>query len=97
MGLVLDPATPKGDGDEKDRPIAVMDGVREYSDGLFPVELWRNAKTGRLVIRAYNERGNNITEVDLWDLLDWLQTGQPQWLLADSASRKSDGFHIKRD
>ncbi len=50
-----------------------MASVREYTEGLYPVELWR--RDGRLVIRAYNECGNNCTEVDLWDLQDWLVSG----------------------
>lgn len=48
-----------------------MEGVREYGDGE-KVELWRDDKTGRLVIRAYNEARYNGTEVDLCDLLRWL-------------------------
>ncbi len=51
-----------------------MIGVREYNDGLYPVELTRSA-SGRLVIRAYNECGNNCTDVDIWDLLNWLRFG----------------------
>jgi hypothetical protein len=47
--------------------------------------LWRIGESGRLVIRAYNECGNNITEVDLWDLMDWLQTGFGKTLLEASS------------
>jgi hypothetical protein len=55
--------------------IAVMEGVREYGED-YPVELWRNDKTGRLVIRAFNEGNNNFTEVDLWDLIEWVQKNE---------------------
>lgn len=48
-----------------------MEGVREYNEEL-PVELWR--VNGRLVVRALNEGGNNGTEVDLLDLVEWLRT-----------------------
>jgi hypothetical protein len=48
--------------------ICEMKEVREYVNGD-AVELWRNDKNGRLVIRASNECGNGCTMVDLWDLL----------------------------
>jgi hypothetical protein len=45
-----------------------MGGVREYTEG-HPVSLaWRD---GRLVIWAVNEGGNNVTAVDLLDVLEW--------------------------
>lgn len=47
--------------------IAVLSGVREYSEGE-AVELWFNDK-GRIVVRAYNEGGCCATDVDLFDLL----------------------------
>ena len=52
----------------------VMDGVREYEEG-YPVLLCRHGKTGRMVIRAKNEGGCNHTDVDLWDLIEWLRSG----------------------
>lgn len=65
-----------------DRPmltgsVGVMEGVREYGEA-YPVELARCRKTGRLVVRAYNEGGNNHTDVDLWDLIEWLSLGGPR-------------------
>jgi hypothetical protein len=42
--------------------------VREYAEKM-PVELW--LRDGRIVVRAYNEDGHNLTDVDLGDLLDW--------------------------
>lgn len=51
--------------------LKVMDGVREHAEGD-PVELLR-LPSGRLAIRAYNEGHNNCTEIDLADLLDWLE------------------------
>src|SRR6476661_5571493 len=69
---------------ESEVKICDMAGVREHAEGL-TVELWRIGESGRLVIRAYNECGNNITEVDLWDLMDWLQTGFGKTLLEASS------------
>lgn len=54
--------------------ICEMANVREISEG-YPVELWRNDESGRLVVRAVNEDGNNCTEVDLWDLIQWFSIG----------------------
>lgn len=47
--------------------------VREYTEGE-KVELWLG-KSGRPVIRAFNECGNNYTDTDLFDLLEWARTG----------------------
>jgi len=54
--------------------IAVMDGVREHTEGE-QVELGRSETTGGLVVRAYNEGRCNVTEVDLFDLLNWPRVG----------------------
>jgi hypothetical protein len=63
--------------------ICEIGEVREYMDGL-PVELWRQPPLAkwphgdgsqRLVIRAYNEGGNAYTDIDLADLIVWLQNG----------------------
>lgn len=62
--------------------ICEMAGVREYAEGD-PVELWRDDASGRLVIRARNECGNNSTYVDLLDLLDWVAAGTAKRLLED--------------
>ena len=53
--------------------VATLEGVREYGEGE-PVELWVN-RYGRMVVRARNECGNNFTDVDLADLLDWSRSG----------------------
>jgi hypothetical protein len=53
--------------------IANLLTVREHCEGD-TVELWLN-RAGRLVVRAFNEYHNNHTDVDLGDLLSWLQTG----------------------
>ena len=49
--------------------LANFPNVREHTEGD-PVELWLNS-AGRAVVRAQNERGNNFTDVDLFDLLSW--------------------------
>jgi hypothetical protein len=54
--------------------ICKMTGVREYVEGN-TVELVRNQDNGRLIVRAYNEGGLNFTEIDLFDLLSYLQEG----------------------
>jgi hypothetical protein len=73
-------------GKEADRPtptkLATLQGVREYCEDE-AVELWLN-ETGRIVVRAYNECGNNYTEVDFRDLLDWA-AGGPDYILETKA------------
>jgi hypothetical protein len=54
--------------------ICDMEGVREYGEG-YPVELWRDDVSGRLVIRAFNEGHHNDVVIDLWDILEWAKTG----------------------
>jgi hypothetical protein len=68
--MITDPA--------RDRPafetkIATLANVREWTEGE-PVEVWLNRR-GRIVIRAFNECGNNSTDVDLFDLLAWTRDG----------------------
>jgi hypothetical protein len=58
--------------------LCVLDGVREYTDGD-PVELRRDPRTGRLMVVAWNECHNNLTRIDLFDLIDWLRSGPPQY------------------
>lgn len=73
--------------EKRDRPelgnslIAVMDGVRG-DERDYPIELRRNGDTGRLVVRAYNEAGYSYTEIDLWDLVHWLQSGPGKELVS---------------
>lgn len=50
-----------------------LNDVRGGEEG-FPVELWRDDDTGRIVVRAYNEAGYNATEIDLDDLWRWLNS-----------------------
>lgn len=54
--------------------VAELVGVREYVEGS-SVLLVRNQQNGRLMIRAYNEGGQNFTEIDLFDLLSYLREG----------------------
>jgi hypothetical protein len=51
--------------------IATLPGVREYNERE-PVELW--FRGGRVTLRAFNECHNNYTDVDLDDLLTYLQS-----------------------
>ncbi len=58
-----------------------MIGVREHAEGL-PVYL-ATTTDGRTVIKASNEAGCNHTQVDLYDLIAWLQINMPMVLRAD--------------
>lgn len=76
--------------------IAVMEGVREHTE-CEPVELWVN-ETGRVVIRSFNECGNNYTDVDLRDILDWISTGPRMGILPDHGTDKiAVGGDIRRN
>ena len=48
----------------------VMEGVREYWEEY---EVTLNEREGRPVIQATNEGGCNGTQVDLLDLLKWVE------------------------
>lgn len=54
----------------------IMDGVREYAEG-YEVQL-EQTKEGRFVVVARNEGGYNCTEVDLTDLIGWVEKHQSQ-------------------
>jgi hypothetical protein len=47
-----------------------LKNVRGGEEG-FPVELWTDDDSGRLVIRAYSEAGYNATDIDFDDLCRW--------------------------
>lgn len=68
--------------------LCEMIGVRELTEG-YPVQLGRNRDSGRLVVRAKNEGGNNVTEIDLLDLIQWLRLGH--------AGNGTDGIHSAGD
>jgi hypothetical protein len=77
--------------------ICDMVGVREYGEGD-PVELWRNDENGCLVIRAYNEGGYGTIEVDLFDLINWVQIGPGTGMvLVDGQNTHRDNSDLKRD
>lgn len=54
-----------------------MHGAREYAEE-FPVELDKHE--GRYIVRAFNEGGCDLTEVDLFDLLEWIKKNKPELL-----------------
>jgi hypothetical protein len=68
--------------------ICDMVGVEELNERYCAPELWRTA-FGKLVVRAYNECGNNYTDVDLWSLLAWLKTGPIRLELGTDDKRRS--------
>jgi len=77
----------------------IMEGVTEYAEGL---DVSLNVRNGRLVIEAKNEAGHNGTNVDLVQVLLWVQKNLPEllyqpWvgLTNDEISATSKG-HIVR-
>jgi hypothetical protein len=69
-----------------------MDGVKEYAEGMI-VELTQTTGIyesaipkeqrdgyGRWVIRAKNEGGYNCTEVDVFQLVQWLKSNRPDMI-----------------
>lgn len=50
-------------------------GVREYLEG-YPVQLYRDSRSGRLVVRAFNEATYNEVRIDLLDLMEWVKSHQ---------------------
>jgi hypothetical protein len=65
-----------------DIKICTIEGVRNHNSGGEPVELWR-LKNGRVVVRAFNEGGFSGTDVDLFDLIGWLQAGPGKGMVLD--------------
>jgi hypothetical protein len=77
--------------------ICDMVGVREYGESD-PVELWRNDENGRLVIRVRNEGGYSFTDVDLWDIIKWIQAGPGTGVvLVDGPSSDRNNVNPARD
>jgi hypothetical protein len=54
--------------------LSELTGVREYVEGS-TVRLVRRQQNGRLVIRAFNEGGNNYVDIDFMDLMNWSKWG----------------------
>ena len=66
-----------------------MDGVTGGEAG-FPIELWRDDDTGRLVIRGYNESGFNVVDIDLNEVRVWLASADAaEWLNAPANAEQS--------
>ena len=53
--------------------VCTLTGVSEYCEG-YPVELWLN-RDGKTTIVAESEGGNNLTQIDMLGLIDWLRLG----------------------
>jgi hypothetical protein len=66
--------------------LATLNNVREHTQ-RDPVELWLSR--GRLVVRAYNECGNNSTDIDLIDLLDWTRSSAGAELIGEHPARET--------
>jgi hypothetical protein len=75
--------------------VCDMEGVRG-SDSGFPVSLWRDEDTLRLVVRGINEGGYGCVDIDLIDLIRWMRTAVSR--LPDDAAREfaqAVGEHIE--
>jgi hypothetical protein len=55
----------------------IMEGVKEYAEEM---DVRLGARNGRLTIDARNEGGHNGTDVDLVQLLLWVQKNLPELL-----------------
>ncbi len=62
--------------------MSIMSDVTEYAEG-FDVELVQgniHSQRGRWIVKAWNEGGNNTTEVDVEQLVAWLKANRPDLL-----------------
>ena len=84
------------DSTEEKTLICEMQGVKELGEG-FPVGLYRDAVSGRLFIRAFNECGNNYTDVDFATLVDWLRFGLGAAVLVAEEAGPSTGNDAPRN
>lgn len=75
--------------------LAVLSGVREHVEHE-PVELWLN-RSGRIVVRAFNECLNNYTDVDLADLVGWMRSGSALETLENGRYGIAALSDLKRD
>ena len=57
----------------------IMEGVTEYAEGL---DVRLSVNKGRLVVDATNEGGYSGTDVDLVQLLEWVNKNMPELLPA---------------
>lgn len=62
---------------EKFYPI-MMENVHEYHSGYY---VFLTESYNHLVIKAYNDCGNNWTCVDIKELLDWVKKNKPELML----------------
>ncbi len=76
-----------GQGAPLETQLTTLPDVREWVEGM-PVELWVN-RANRLVLRAYNEDGHNSTEIDVFDLLAWLKSGNGLAVSKSSAALRA--------
>ena len=89
------------DGGQEDIPafpgaLCEVRGVRQYgNDGR--MELRRDGESGgRLVLRIYMECETTGVDLDLWDLIDWLETGPGSELVLGPGASRARGFGVDR-
>jgi hypothetical protein len=66
--------------------ICDLKNVRGGDTG-FPVQLVKEEDTERIVLRAINEGGFACTDIDLFDLIDWLHRMAPEGVDVDAIAR----------
>ena len=60
--------------DREGKKICDMKGVIEYTgDGHYQIELVKYTGTNTLVIRSYNECGNNHVDIDFDSIVEWIK------------------------
>jgi hypothetical protein len=72
--------------------MIIKTNIREYTEA-YEVEivdfLGGNASSSdRLIIRAYNEGHNNVTEVDLLDVIKWVKDNKPELICENSKTQE---------
>jgi hypothetical protein len=65
------------------KKICEMTGVRAYDNGPEPVELWFNESNKHLVIVTFSEGGSCATQIDLFDVIEWIKNGHAEGIVID--------------
>lgn len=71
--------------------IHTVRGVKGGEEG-FPVEIWRDAQTGKLELVVYGEAGYIALGIDFADLIGWLCTPAAQPFLTECRALGAHNF-----
>ncbi len=77
-----------------DKLICDLDGVRG-GDAAFPVQLVLDEESERVMVRAINEGGYACADIDLLDLVLWLQKVAPDGVNINAVSRAVAALSIR--